>query len=275
MRSVIISTCLFLSTAVPIVKTTAQERDTLLNNIECLWHENRDREAITQLEAFERKYPTSYLLYSIKSMLSFLYLENGQHEKAIQKRIDLLHFKHNYQNCLSNEAATLFLNRAEYYTTLKARSCVFISEIYQSQLQKDSAIKYLNLADNEFLPYQDCGNGIRMYKSYLSFDFCRFYLKFGDTTAAIQRLLHYFLEEDGDAVAISEKLKELLLTRYSQEEINAEIENAIRKSRINRDYDDYGIIYFTLFGEKLRTYVQKKNHKENLRNNRYIRILRS
>jgi hypothetical protein len=273
MRSVIISTCLFLSTAVPIVKTTAQERDTLLNNIECLWHENRDIEAITQLEAFERKYPTNYLLYSIKSMLSNLYLENGQPEKAIQKRIELIHFEHTDREHRISEASTLFLVKYDYYPTLKARTSVIISEMFQDQLQKDSAFKYLALADNCYLLELGCGNAIMMHRSDLSFDFCRFYLRFGDTTAAIQRLLHYFLEEDGDAMAVSEKLKELLLTRYSQEEINAAIENAIRKSRINRDYNEYGIIYFTLFGEKLRTYVRKKHHKENLRNIRYIKIL--
>lgn len=262
-----------LLTIVPVVKIIGQERDTLLKNIECLWYENRDKEAIAELEAFERKYPTNYLVYATKNLLSLLYDRNNKPDKAFQKRIELIYFEHSDREHRVNKAATSFLLKNDYYPTLKARTCVIVSEIFQDQMQIDSALKYLNLADNEYLPYQDCGNGIIMYRSYLSFDFCRFYLRFGDTSAAIKRLLHYFVEEDGDAVAVSKELKALLLTKYSLEEINTAVDNAIKNCRIIRDYDDYGIIHFTLFGEKLKTYVRKKHHKENLRNNRYIKIL--
>ena len=93
--------------------------------------------------------------------------------------------------------------------TLRAKAdlCTVLSTVYLNEKQFDSALYYLNQADNENLPYRNCGNGVMMYRSYLSPYFADCYLAMGDTTNAIARLLDYFMNINGNTVLLTRKLK--------------------------------------------------------------------
>lgn len=232
--------------------------------------------AIQQLEWLEKTYPDNVIIYFTNKLLGERYYKKGFINKSLEKRRHALVFKPTGFGIIANKEDYLFLVNSIRYPELKASICIQISELYRAQNNKDSSLAYLLLADNKYLAYQDCGNGILMYKSYLSFKFCDHYLKFNDTTSAIKRLLHYFLETDGNARAVTNKLKELLLTRISQDQLRSDILQAIEKSKLQkRDRNGHVWIVFKLYSETIHEYYDEafKDHKKQLRSNRFISIL--
>lgn len=254
----------------------AQNQTGILNNLKYSINSGDITEAINSLEDFESSYQSNFLVYYTNYLLSDLYFTKGQKAKAQEKRLHILEFKPTDFSVPIAEESYKFLMDSLYYPTLKATVCIKISEMYMDLNERDSSIKYLNLADDKFLPFKDCGNGILMYKSFLSFKFTNHYLKFRDTTSAINRLLHYFLETDGDALKVTNRLKELLLARYTQKEIKTEIDKAIVASRLIKTDSGSKYIQFVLFGETLHTYFSnKQSKKRQLKMNRFISILSS
>jgi len=166
------------------------------------------------------------------------------------------------------------------FSSAKADICVTLSNLHQRLGDNAKALHYLNLADNEYLPsYGGCANGMIMYKTYLSLKFADFYLTTGDTTKAINRLLEYFMSGEYYSLQVAQKLKDLLQYKYSQKQIEAEIEKAIATIRLNKKFEDgatVSVYSFTLFGHTRRLPFDKlKENKKYLRKNESLNLLKS
>lgn len=164
-------------------------------------------------------------------------------------------------------------------SSVKADICVSLSKLYEYSGESQMALDYLDLADNNYLPsYGGCANGMIMYRTYLSIKYADFYLRMGDTTKAISRLLQYYMSGESYSIEVAQKLKKLLLQKYSQREINLEIEKAIGTIKVEKRSKDneYRRIYlFTLFGHtdafpsdnllKARQYIKRNQSLSLLR----------
>lgn len=186
--------------------------------------------------------------------LAELYLLQGRKEEAKVKLLYAL--KYNRINGLvfmGKDVCDKLLNK---HFTLRAKADLFVvlSTVYLNEKQFDSALYYLNLADKDSLPYRSCGNGIMMYRSYLSPYFADCYLAMGDTVNAIARLLDYFMNINGNTVLLTRKLKSILLQKYSQKEITAEVRKGLKALTFTKTEDDDLVISFPLFGHTIKEY---------------------
>jgi tetratricopeptide (TPR) repeat protein len=232
--------------------------------------------AILHLENFERNYSNNFLLSYTNDLLGDLYDKTGKSTKSFEKRKKALDFRPTDFSYKGIDSNYIFLFDKRNYSTIRANACIKISEVYIKQSNMDSSLKYLKLADDKYLPYKDCVNGMLMYRSFLSFKFCDHYLHFGDTTNAIKRLFRYFLEVDGNAFAVTKKLKELLLKKYSQEQIELEVKKSIEKCKIIKDkYSEVKLIRFVMFNEKIYMRFDDSNGspKNQLRTNKLVKLL--
>jgi len=118
-------------------------------------------------------------------------------------------------------------------SSIKADICVTLSKAYFLLDDNSTALEYLKLADTKYLPsFGGCANGMIMYKTKLSLDFADYYLLTGDTLKAIDRLIEFFLSNERYDDMVTAKLKSILLLKYSQKEITAEINSGIETMRI-------------------------------------------
>jgi hypothetical protein len=127
--------------------------------------------------------------------------------------------------------------------------------------------------------YHNCGNGVIMYKTYLSLRYADLYLSKGDTTRAINRLLEFIVWEERYSTEAAVKLRTLLLKKYSPAQIDREIKRGIAGLRIDRKYEGDGTfkqnIRFSLFGYAYQWLPcsTEKDNKKYLRENRNLQLL--
>lgn len=209
---------------------------------------------ITILEKIERLYPTDGLVAFTNKVLADLYIAANKTEEAKAKLLYAITYKStNYPAFRNTEFCNKILN-VNIISITKADLCVSISQLYLRQQQYDSSLYFLNLADNKFLPYKDCANGMYMYQSYLSPYFADHYLAVGDTTKALARLLDFFMKRDGNTKLLTQKLKSLLLQKWTQKEITAQIDKGLKGLTFTKEDDDEFTINLTLFGHTIKNY---------------------
>ena len=201
----------------------------------------------------EKEFPVTTSTPVIEAALGKLYLQRGEDEKA--KEHLLFGLQHYFLaacpiNSDEQKCKSPMVNVDGSYSRDRSEICVLLSKVYLKQHMPDTALQYLQLADGKYLPYKDCGNGIMRYRSYLSPYFADCYLAMGDTTSAINRLLDYFMCTDGNTSLITQKLKQVLLLRYTQEQINTEITNSLKRIKPDKIKSEERP-EFILFGHKL------------------------
>jgi hypothetical protein len=215
--------------------------------------ENDTLKMIAILERMERLYPTDGLIIGTNKALANLYLAKGRTTEAKAKLLYGISYKPvNYPFFANTDTCSKMLLR-HIMPSVKADVCVDLSQIYLNEKKFDSSLYYLDLADNKFLPYKDCGNGVFMYRSYLSPYFANYFLAIGDTAKAMVRLFNYFLKMDGNYKLLTEKLKSLLLQKYSQQEITQQVRSGLKRLKFE-DSDDHFYLCITLFGYTIKEY---------------------
>ena len=226
----------------------------LIDSAKLSFCKNDTLKTIACLETIEKDYPTDAAIVATNKALADLYLTIGRTREAKEKMLYAFLYKPtNYPAYRCTDFCNRILNN--FYTSrAKADLCVGLSQLYLKQKLFDSSLLYLNLAENEFLPYKDCGNGIYMYKSFLSPYFADYYLTIGDTTKAIARLLDFFMKGDGDSRLLIQKLKLILLQRWTQKEITEQVDKGLRELKFIKADDDEFVISLTLFGHTIKGY---------------------
>ena len=125
----------------------------------------------------------------------------------------------------------MFFSEFEGY--YKFISYVGLGEISIKKNEFDEALKFLKLADTKFLPrHGGCANGMIMSRTYVSLKYADLYLRIGDITSALNRLLDYLLLGEGYSAEAAYKLRNLLLKKYSQKQINKELDKNLNKTKI-------------------------------------------
>lgn len=213
---------------------------------------------ITTLESIEINYPTDALIVSTNRALAQLYIAKGKTAYAKAKLLYAFSYTPtNFPAYREDDVCDKILKRQEY-SRAKADLCVDLSKIYLAQKAYDSSLYFLNLADSAFLPYTDCANGIYMYRSYLSPFFADHYLATGDTAKAFARLLDFFMNPNGNTNLLAQKLKTLLLQKWTPEQIKGEVDKGLRTLQFTKIGDSEFLIQFTLFGHTIRDYGHGK-----------------
>lgn len=232
----------------------------LIDSVKYYFCKNDTLATIVYLETLEKEFPTDGTILMADKALADLYFTKGKTNEAKEKLLYSFSYKPiNFPINLfrDSDICNKILNRYNYRST-KAGVCVALSQLYFKQKKYDSVFYFLNLADNEFLPYKECGNGVCMYKSYLSTYFADYYLAIGDTTKAIARLLDFFMIRDGDTKLLTQKLKSILLLKWTQNEIKIEVDKGLRNLKfVKGDYSSFDI-YLTLFGHTIYDYGYDK-----------------
>ena len=232
-------------------------------------------QTIQTLEAFLAKFPNLGTTVFISKRLSDFYLAQGNTERAMVLLKAVLDDKPPIGSLPRNNSCGLY--ERLHLSPIKAESCVTLSEVYDTIGDTAAALEYLNLADTKYLPYRDCGNGMMMYRTKLSLDFADHYLHTGDTTKAIDRLIQYFLLNEGYNDAATAMLKSILLFSYSQQQISAEIDNGLKTMKIvkGKEHEPERILLLTFFGSTVmrRADENLKYYKDRYRKDRYILYL--
>ncbi len=237
--------------------------------------EGDTNQTIRTLETFIATFPDLGTSLLIRRRLSDLYLAKGNTEQAS----DLL------KTVLSTKPTMgylLYVDSCGLYGKLdvspnRAECCVTLSKTYDQLGDTATALEYLNLADTKYLPYTSCGNGMRMYRTKLSLDFADHYLHAGDTSKAIDRLIQYFILNEGYNDTVTAMLRSILLLSYSQQQITAEVKNALKTMKIvrGRKNEPEDILLITFFGRTVKqaAYKNLKFYKDIYRKDRNILFL--
>lgn len=138
------------------------------------------------------------------------------------------------------------------FTKAKTMACIGLYHLEMKQKDYKKAHQYLVLANSKYFPITSCGNGIEMYLVQNNKYFVDYFLTIGDTLGAINQYLDFiFKDRDyANSKGNAMKLKHLLLKKYTQKEINEEIEKGISgiyKKKIIVKGEEKESIYFSLF----------------------------
>lgn len=235
---------------------------------------NDTLKTIAILESIERSYPTDGFILSTNKALAELYLTQGRINEAKAKLMYAITYKRtSSMGFPEKDVCDKLLNKYIVLRT-KADLCVVLSEMYMNEKRFDSALYFLNLADNEHLPYKTCGNGVMMYRSFLSPYFADCYLAMGDTTNAIARLLDHFMNINGNTVLLTRKLKSILLQKYSQKEITAEVRKGLKALTFTKA-EEHLDINLPLFGHTIKDfgYGKEKEYRKSYKHDRSLKML--
>jgi len=222
-------------------------------------------QTIKILESYIEKFPNIGTTLFISKRLAELYLKTDNTELASNLLSKTFEITPTEGYFIYKDSCGLYsgLNPA----SIKADICVVISKIYTLRGDYPSAIKFLNLADTEYLPsYGGCGNGMLMYKTNLSLHYADLYLQTGDTSKAVDRLINFFLSDEGYDNLVTLRLKSILLLSYTQKQITDEVNNCISSMQIIHTIDNVDtsepIASKTLFMPLFGRTIQKSAHQD-------------
>ena len=239
----------------------------LVDSANAAFCKNDTAATIAILESIERLYPTDAAVAASNKALADLYIAQGRIKEAKEKMwYEISYQRTNVTVFPEKKGCSQLLSNQEWLTA-KAESCVNLSRLYLQEKQFDSSLYYLQRAEKKLNPYQNCGNGVIMYRVYLSPFFADHYLAMGDTTKAIGRLLDFFMEHDGNTEIVTKKLKALLLQKYTQRQITSEVKKGLRKisfTKVNEN-DDSWYLNITMFGHTTKYYESYKSYLKSMR----------
>lgn len=198
--------------------------DSKLQSALSTWKSGDTATTIKQLENFYHSYPDNRTSAMICLRLGRLYLSMGKKDAARFVLNEGLGTGRKWSS-MYRDSNDLFYPMSEY-SVWTAWICLLLSDLALESGDNQLSLHYLFLADTKHIPYWNCGTGMQDFRARLSPEIADAYLRLGDTTSAINRLVDYFIY-DHDVVV---KLKSLLLTRYTREEITKELNRAIAKA---------------------------------------------
>ncbi|HMG15230.1 MAG TPA: hypothetical protein VK590_07290, partial [Saprospiraceae bacterium] len=188
-------------------------------------------QTIKLLEYYTNKFPDKATTILLSKRLSDFYIQLNKKEQAISTLTRALALKPKGDVLFYKDTCGLY-NKLDY-SSIKADICVELSKMYINSGNYPTALSYLILADTKYLPsYGGCANGMIMYKTKLSLSFADFYLMVRDTSKAVDRLIEYFLSDEAFSDKVTDKLKTILLTTYTQKQITDEVNNGIMTMKI-------------------------------------------
>lgn len=226
----------------------------------------RDSEqTLKLLEYYTNKFPDKATTILLSKRLSDFYIQSNKKDLAISTLTRALSLKPKGDILFYKDTCGLY-NKLDY-SSIKADICVDLCNIYISLGNNSTALYYLKLADTKYLPtYGGCANGMIMYKTKLSLNFADFYLMVGDTTKAVDRLLEFFLSDEAFSDKVTDKLKSILLTTYTQKQITDEVNKGIATMKIVevQNGKTENILQMIFFGRiiKKSVYVNIKRYKD-------------
>lgn len=183
-----------------------EEAVRLFREIKTALCNNDTGELIILLEKMEQHFPDDAMILYTNKILGDLYIAQKKVDTALVKLRYAFHYTPKSKLVLlAGETPCDSIYRRQFVSYSKADVCLSLSRAFISQGRRDSSLHYLQLADGVLNPYRGCGNGTKTYQSYLSSFIADDYLALGDTSQAINRLLDFFLEWNGDMKAITER----------------------------------------------------------------------
>ena len=235
----------------------------LINQANIFLCEKDTFKAIAEMKMFIDSFPNSGTDRLVRNKLGNLYLELGEYFKAESMFISTLE--------------TTILPNSGLFNPKENPNCkpiILVSDfrmafadanigLYQAALlqnQNEKALKYLEKADTAAMVSSDCGNGIMQNMFFVESYFPRYYANVGDTANAIKTGLRIILSEDETRLADKNTafVKQLLLTKYTIQEIEQEIEHGISKMYEEVYFDNgkqYSRINLVMFGHKIDAIV--------------------
>jgi len=225
----------------------------LVNTIQVSLCKRDTSEAAKLIAQLRKDYPTDGNIRYFGKVLGDIYIYRRQWHEAI----NILEYSLNYTPTtkLAKIDTTICGPKQNdfLYTYSRVAFSISLSRAYIAIGDFKNSLKYLDLADDKYLD-RGCVNGMIMTRSSLSIQFANHYLATGDTSKAIGRLLYYFMLPDGNMAALTRKLKQILLMKYAQTEIIAEVNRAIEHLKIvkGKKGEPERILDFTIFGHTVR-----------------------
>lgn len=265
--------CLFIILLYNAGKCRAQYDCKLIDSAKYAYTHGDTVKAMDYLKQYATSFPQNVgAMYAYRAVGRW-YAQKHQPQTAISTFVHILEIKPRYGFVCGQQFA-VFDSIEKYSHTVQADICVYISNMYKKMDDKANALKYLDLADSTYLPYQGCANGMISYKTKLSLSFADYYLKYGDTAKAMNRLLDFYMSGEGHDYKVAEKLKEVLRYKYTRQQIADEIENGISTLTLapERSYSsDRKAYWFIIFGHKqivygadLKACITHLRHEPNL-----------
>lgn len=195
---------------------------------------------VAHLETYLKLFPDTYNAYWAVSRLATIYEIRGQIDTSIRLYEDWSNGPMKKKSVYFRLDDTCGIVPIMAFDEIFFECGIELGRLYRKKGDFDQALYYLNKADNQWLPrYGGCVNGIMMARTNLSLKFADHYVACGDTMAAIHRLLEYFLSNEGNSKEVTIRLRSLLLTQYTHEEIVAELNRAIETAK--EDEKGYGL----------------------------------
>lgn len=203
--------------------------------------------AITLLEANVAAYPRTVAASAACLQLGRLYGAMGATDSARGRLIHVLN------NVIYEERGC-----KGDFGLLKTDGAVALGQLYDREGNFEQGMYFLKLADTAFMPDYGDNEQVRVgYRTNLTEAFAAHYLRAGDTTAAIARMVQYFARKEGNWQEVTRQLRILLVRRYGAARLRADVEKAILGVTEQKVIDEDGrkkLLYtLTLYGQPALT----------------------
>lgn len=234
----------------------------LLKSALSSWQNGDTAITMRHLHDFYTRYPDNAVSANVCLRLGNLYVSMNKIDSAVLVLHEGLRTEAKWAIGYQDSAGLLYSFAT--YPLWKINTCLLLSSLAEQAGDYKLSLHYLILADTKYHSYWHCGTGYEDFRADLSPGIANTYLKLKDTAAAIDRLVKYFLYNH----AVVQKLKPLLLTKFSQQEITRELNRSIASFK----YDTYTdgdrserLIIYSAFGIDIRREIYNKRNKKWLR----------
>jgi tetratricopeptide (TPR) repeat protein len=185
-------------------------------------------QAIKLLEEYILKFPKAGARRATKCKIATLHLEIGNWETAknifeevLKLPQDELVFGEHYEHCP-------IIVKGDLRNLTLFRACLNLSKIAILKSKFEEAKMYLSLAEKDYFPQTDCGNGYYLYMCEWIPYSAEYHLVMKDTSAAFKVYLTGFFNYEGSySPRFIKEIRQVIRLKFSEKEIKNEIKNCL------------------------------------------------
>lgn len=191
-------------------------------------YREENEKALESFTSFLNQYPDSFLKPRAKYNIGVVLRKLGRNDEAISSFSEILDSDYN-----EKEASGGIM---EQYALYKNRSAKELAEMYFEKKEYKKASDYVYLFDKKYKYLHFCGNEMRADDIYIATSYAKLFLAQNKPEKAIRKLLPYlFYDGLASNTEALEVLEESLKTKYSEKEIKALVNTAVKSLKIKNE----------------------------------------
>lgn len=228
MKKLLITITLFSSfLAISQEIETAEDEISFEKAVTHAYREENEK-ALESFTSFLNQYPDSFLKPRAKFNIGIVLRKLGRNDEAISVFSEILNSDYNEKESYGGIM--------EQYALYKNRSAKELAEMYFEKKEYEKVFDYIYLFDKKYKYSHFCGNEMQGNNIYIATSYAKLFLAQNKPEKAINKLLPYlFYDGLASNTEALEVLEESLKTKYSEKEIKALVNTAVKTLKIKNE----------------------------------------